>query len=84
MDADDLDPLIWEAAELVIKNDLGSTSMLQRKLKIGFGRGSEIARQLTWLGVIGPTIGTKAGPVLIGLDQLEELRTNPVEKKFHP
>ena len=57
---------------LVRKNQGGSTSLLQRKLRIGYGRAARIIDQLHDVGIIGPPDGSKAREVLIGFDQLDE------------
>ncbi len=72
-DAADRDPLFLEAAETCISNQLGSTSLLQRKLRIGYGRAARIIDQLYEAGVLGPPDGSKPREVLAGMDQLDEL-----------
>jgi S-DNA-T family DNA segregation ATPase FtsK/SpoIIIE len=62
-----------EAAEICITNDQGSTSLLQRKLRIGYGRAARIVDQLHDAGVLGPPDGSKPREVLIGLDQLDRM-----------
>jgi S-DNA-T family DNA segregation ATPase FtsK/SpoIIIE len=62
-----------EAAQICIMNDQGSTSLLQRKLRIGYGRAARIVDQLHDAGVLGPPDGSKPREVLVGLDQLERM-----------
>ncbi len=66
-----LDPLLVDAAKLVVLRKSASATMLQRKLKIGFARAARIMDQLEQLGVIGPQEGSKPRKVLIG--DIEEL-----------
>jgi S-DNA-T family DNA segregation ATPase FtsK/SpoIIIE len=66
------DPLFREAAEACIQNQGGSTSLLQRKLKIGYGRAARVIDQLHEAGILGPPDGSKPRDVLIGIDQLDE------------
>ncbi len=68
----DRDPLFREAAETCITHQLGSTSLLQRKLRIGYGRAARIIDQLYEAGVLGPPDGSKPREVLVGIDQLDE------------
>ena len=74
--ADDTDdPLIWEAAEAVVAAGLGSTSMLQRRLKVGYARAGRIMDMLESKGVVGPQEGSRARDVLIdSVEDLEALR----------
>ncbi|UCD24661.1 MAG: hypothetical protein JSW51_01730 [Gemmatimonadota bacterium] len=67
----DRDPLFREAAETCIRNQLGSTSLLQRKLRIGYGRAARIIDQLYEAGILGPPDGSKPREVLIGMDELD-------------
>jgi len=66
------DPLFREAAEVCIQHQLGSTSLLQRKLRIGYGRAARIIDQLHEAGILGPPDGSKPREVLIGASQLDE------------
>ena len=71
---DDDDPLIWEAAQIVVESRLGSTSGLQRRLKVGYARAGRIMDMLEAKGVVGPPDGSKPREVLLDEDGLEELR----------
>jgi DNA segregation ATPase FtsK/SpoIIIE, S-DNA-T family len=66
------DPLFREAAEVCIQNQGGSTSLLQRRLSIGYGRAARVIDQLHNAGILGPPDGSKPREVLIGFDQLDE------------
>ena len=71
----DDDPLAWEAAKLVVENQLGSTSMIQRRMKLGYARAGRVMDLLEEMGVVGPARGSKPRDVLIAdLDELETLR----------
>jgi len=67
------DKLFREAAEACIQNQGGSTSLLQRKLGIGYGRAARIMDQLQEAGVLGPPDGSKPRDVLVGLEDLERI-----------
>lgn len=71
-DTSDRDPLFREAAEACLQNQGGSTSLLQRKLRIGYGRAARVIDQLYAAGILGPPDGSKPREVLIGFDQLDE------------
>jgi S-DNA-T family DNA segregation ATPase FtsK/SpoIIIE len=66
------DTLFRQAAEACVQNQGGSTSLLQRKLKIGYGRAARIIDQLHAAGILGPPDGSKPRDVLIGIGQLDE------------
>jgi S-DNA-T family DNA segregation ATPase FtsK/SpoIIIE len=72
-DDSDRDKLFREAAEACIQNQGGSTSLLQRRLKIGYGRAARVIDQLHMAGVLGPPDGSKPRDVLMGLDDLDRI-----------
>jgi S-DNA-T family DNA segregation ATPase FtsK/SpoIIIE len=72
-DIADRDKLFREAAELCIQHQGGSTSLLQRRLRIGYGRAARIIDQLHYAGVLGPPDGSKPREVLVDLIQLDQL-----------
>jgi S-DNA-T family DNA segregation ATPase FtsK/SpoIIIE len=67
------DRLFREAAEIVIQHQQGSTSLLQRRLKVGYGRAARIIDQLHLAGVLGPPDGSRPREVLIGLADLDRV-----------
>jgi len=69
----DRDKLFREAAELCIQHQGGSTSLLQRRLKIGYGRAARIIDQLHDAGILGPPDGSKPRDVLKGFQDLDEI-----------
>ena len=69
----DSDKLFREAAEVVIQHQQGSTSLLQRRLKVGYGRAARIIDQLHAAGILGPPDGSKPRDVLAGLDDVERI-----------
>ena len=68
------DPLIWEAAEIVVSSGLGSTSNIQRKLKVGYSRAGRIMDMLEEKGIVGPPNGSKPRDVLVDAMELETLK----------
>jgi S-DNA-T family DNA segregation ATPase FtsK/SpoIIIE len=71
--AGERDSLFRQAAQVCIQNQLGSTSLLQRRMSIGYGRAARIIDQLELAGVLGPANGSKPRDVLVGLEELDDL-----------
>ncbi len=64
-DLDDKDPLFEDAAKLIVSSQIGSTSLIQRRMKLGYNRAGRLMDQLEAAGVVGPSQGSKARDVLI-------------------
>jgi DNA segregation ATPase FtsK/SpoIIIE, S-DNA-T family len=76
-DAQDKDPLFEEAARLIVQNQVGSTSLIQRRMKLGYNRAGRLMDQLEAAGVVGANQGSKAREVLIKTEaELQEYLEN--------
>ncbi len=74
--ADDDDELIMQAMEIVVEGGQASTSMLQRRLKVGYARAARIVDQMEVRGIVGPSEGSKPRQILISKEQFYEMKMN--------
>jgi S-DNA-T family DNA segregation ATPase FtsK/SpoIIIE len=81
VDLSDRDALFEEAARIVVMHQQGSTSLLQRRLKIGYNRAGRIIDQLEQAGIVGPFEGSKAREVLIPDEYALEQLLNELNNK---
>jgi len=72
-DPSELDPLLEESARLIVGHQQGSTSLIQRKMKLGYNRAGRLIDQMESLGIVGPFEGSKARQVLVDEYRLEQL-----------
>lgn len=72
--SDSRDPLVWEAAEIVVSSNMGSTSNIQRRLKVGYARAGRIMDQLEEMGIVGAANGSKPRDVLVDAIELESIK----------
>lgn len=77
LDLGDRDPLFEDAARLIVQNQLGSTSLIQRRMKLGYNRAGRLMDQLEAAGVVGPGMGSKPRDVLIKSEMELEQYLNP-------
>jgi S-DNA-T family DNA segregation ATPase FtsK/SpoIIIE len=70
----DDDPLVWEAADIAVTTGFGSTSTLQRRLKVGYARAGRIMDMLEQKGIVGPPNGSKPRDVLVDIEELESVK----------
>ncbi|MBS1500603.1 MAG: DNA translocase FtsK, partial [Bacteroidetes bacterium] len=79
-DPDDRDPMFEEAARLIVIHQQGSTSLIQRKLKLGYNRAGRIIDQLEAAGIVGPFEGSKAREVLFADEYSLEKHLEAIQK----
>lgn len=77
LDLGQLDEIFMQAARLIVQEQLGSTSLLQRKMKLGYNRAGRIMDQMESIGIVGPSRGSKPRDVMVSdLVELEHLFSN--------
>jgi S-DNA-T family DNA segregation ATPase FtsK/SpoIIIE len=64
-DAGEIDPMFVDAANLIVQTQMGSTSLIQRKMKLGYNRAGRLMDQLEEFGIVGPSMGSKAREVKV-------------------
>lgn len=75
--AEERDPLFEDAARLIVQNQMGSTSLIQRRMKLGYNRAGRLMDQLEDAGIVGPNVGSKARDVLFKTEaELEQYLNN--------
>ncbi len=74
LESSDDDPLLWEAADIVVTSGMGSTSLLQRRLKVGYSRAGRIMDMLEMKGIVGQPDGSSPREVLVDIEELESLK----------
>jgi S-DNA-T family DNA segregation ATPase FtsK/SpoIIIE len=73
-DLADRDPLFEDAARLIVQNQMGSTSLIQRRMKLGYNRAGRLMDQLEAAGIVGPNLGSKAREVIVKTEaELQEI-----------
>lgn len=83
-DTYDLDPYTKEAARIIVEEQVGSASMIQRKLSIGYNRASRVMAQLEKLGVVGEALGSRSREVLVAtIEELEEILNERAETELN-
>lgn len=82
LDPSERDPLFEEAARIIVMHQQGSTSLLQRRLKIGYNRAGRLIDQLEQAGIVGPFEGSKAREVLISDEYALEQLLNELNQKY--
>jgi S-DNA-T family DNA segregation ATPase FtsK/SpoIIIE len=65
IDTDEIDPMFNDAAQLIVQTQMGSTSLIQRKMKLGYNRAGRLMDQLEEFGIVGPSMGSKAREVKV-------------------
>jgi len=81
VDLSDRDPMFDEAARLIVRHQQGSTSLIQRKMKLGYNRAGRIIDQLEAAGIVGPFEGSKAREVLVQDESVLEQLLNEINEK---